>query len=201
MKLGNNCKKPIEILILSCYNISINKIYKLAGVIGMLAKDIMTKDVAVVQAETTIDEVSRIFVDKNISGLPVVNQYHKLIGIVSEGDLVYKQKPVRAPMFINLFDGLIPLDRNAFHDDMKRIAAYQVKDIMSSPAIYAYADTPVSEIAEIIINKKINRIPIVNEIMEVIGIVSRHDIVRSMVMEADAEDELDDTLEDLDSLE
>lgn len=155
----------------------------------MLAKDIMTKDVAVVRAETTIDEVSRIFVEKNISGLPVVNQYDKLIGIVSEGDLVYKQKPVRAPLFINLFDGLIPIDRNAFHDDMKRIAAYQVKDIMTSPAIYAYEDTPISEIAEIIINKKINRIPIVNEILEVVGIVSRHDIVRSMVMEADAPEE------------
>jgi CBS domain-containing protein len=89
-------------------------------------------------------------------------------------------------MFINLFDGLIPLDRNAFHEDMKRIAAYQVKDIMSAPAIYAYENTPISEIAEVIINKKINRIPIVNEIMEVVGIVSRHDIVRSMVMEADA---------------
>jgi len=158
----------------------------------MLAKDIMTKNVAVVKADTTIDEVSRIFVDRNISGLPVVNQYDKLIGIVSEGDLVYKQKPVRAPMFINLFDGLIPIDRNAFHDDMKRIAAYQVKDIMTSPAIYAYEDTPVSEIAEVIINKKINRIPIVNEILEVVGIVSRHDIVRSMVMEADAQDAEDE---------
>ena len=51
---------------------------------------------------------------------------------------------------------------------------------------HAYEDTPVSEIAEVIINKKINRIPIVNEILEVVGIVSRHDIVRSMVMEADA---------------
>lgn len=161
----------------------------------MLAKDIMTKNVAVVKADTTIDEVSRIFVEKNISGLPVVNQYDKLIGIVSEGDLVYKQKPVRAPLFINLFDGLIPIDRNAFHDDMKRIAAYEVKDIMTSPAIYAYEDTPVSEIAEIIINKKINRIPIVNEILEVAGIVSRHDIVRSMVMEADAAAEEDEELE------
>lgn len=161
----------------------------------MLAKDIMTKNVAVVKADTTIDEVSRIFVEKNISGLPVVNQYDKLIGIVSEGDLVYKQKPVRAPLFINLFDGLIPIDRNAFHDDMKRIAAYEVKDIMTSPAIYAYEDTPVSEIAEIIINKKINRIPIVNEILEVVGIVSRHDIVRSMVMEADAAAEEDEELE------
>ena len=144
----------------------------------MLAKDIMTRNVAVVTADTTIDEVSRIFVDKNISGLPVVNQYNKLIGIVSEGDLVYKQKPVRAPLFMSVLN----LQKGNL----------QVKDIMSSPAIYAYENTSISEIADIIINKKINRVPIVNEIMEVVGIVSRHDIVRSMVMEADAaEDDLE----------
>lgn len=147
----------------------------------MLAKEIMTSDVIVVKEDATIDEVSKIFVDKNISGLPVVNQYDKLVGVISEGDLVYKQKPVRPPMFINLFDGLIPVDRKEFQEDMKRIAAYKVGDLMSKPPIYAYEDTPVSEIAELIINKKVNRVPIVNEVHEVVGLISRHDIIRSMV--------------------
>lgn len=147
----------------------------------MLAKEIMTSDVIVVNENATIDEVSKIFVDKNISGLPVVNQYNKLVGVISEGDLVYKQKPVRPPMFINLFDGLIPIDRKEFQEDMKRIAAYKVGDLMSKPPIYAYEDTPVSEIAEVIINKKVNRVPIVNEVHEVVGLISRHDIIRSMV--------------------
>lgn len=147
----------------------------------MLAKEIMTSDVIVVNENATIDEVSKIFVDKNISGLPVVNQYNKLVGVISEGDLVYKQKPVRPPMFINLFDGLIPIDRKEFQEDMKRIAAYKVGDLMSKPPIYAYEDTPISEIAELIINKKVNRVPIVNEVHEVVGLISRHDIIRSMV--------------------
>ena len=77
----------------------------------MLAKEIMTSDVIVVNENATIDEVSKIFVDKNISGLPVVNQYNKLVGVISEGDLVNKQKPVRRPMFIKLCDGLLPIDR------------------------------------------------------------------------------------------
>ncbi len=147
----------------------------------MLAKEIMTSDVIVVNENATIDEVSKIFVDKNISGLPVVNQYNKLVGVISEGDLVYKQKPVRPPMFINLFDGLIPIDRKEFQEDMKRIAAYKVCDLMSKPPVYAYEDTPVSEIAELIIDKKVNRVPIVNEVHEVVGLVSRHDIIRGMV--------------------
>lgn len=66
----------------------------------MLAKEIMTTNVVIVNEDTTIDEVSKIFVEKNISGLPVVNQYQKLVGVISEGDLVYKQKPVKPPLFI-----------------------------------------------------------------------------------------------------
>lgn len=147
----------------------------------MLAKDIMTTNVVLVNEDTTIDEVSRIFVEKNISGVPVVNQYNKLVGIISEGDLVYKQKPVKPPMFINLFDGLFPVDRKGFQEDMKRIAAYRVGDLMSKPPVYAYEDTPVGEIASLIIDKKINRVPIVNEVQEVVGIITRHDVVRSMV--------------------
>lgn len=147
----------------------------------MLAKEIMTENVVTVHEDTTIEEVSRLFVDKKISGLPVVNQYNKLVGVISEGDLVYKQKPVKPPLFINLLGGLIQIDHKEFEEDMKRIAAYQVKDLMSKPPIYAYEDTPVKELAEVIVEKKVNRIPIVNEIHEVIGIVSRHDIIRGMV--------------------
>ena len=147
----------------------------------MLAKDIMTKNVIVVTEETTIDEVSKIFVEKNISGLPVVNAQNKLVGVISEGDLVYKQKPVKPPLFINLFDGLIPVDRKEFLEDMKRIAAYKVADLMTKPPVYVYAETPVSEIATMIIDKKINRVPVVNEVQEVVGIISRHDMVKSMV--------------------
>lgn len=147
----------------------------------MLAKDIMTKNVIVVTEETTIDEVSKIFVEKNISGLPVVNAQNKLVGVISEGDLVYKQKPVKPPLFINLFDGLIPVDRKEFLEDMKRIAAYKVADLMTKPPVYVYEETPVSEIATMIIDKKINRVPVVNEVQEVVGIISRHDMVKSMV--------------------
>lgn len=175
-------KKSVVVIANICYTISINKIYiSDRSVVSMLANEIMTKDVIVVSEDTTIDEVSKIFVDKNISGLPVVNQYNKLVGVISEGDLVYKQKPVKPPLFINLFDGLIQIDRKEFQEDMKRIAAYKVSDLMSKPPIYAYENTPIAEIAEMVINKKVNRIPIVNEVHEVVGIISRHDIIRGMV--------------------
>ncbi len=154
----------------------------------MLAKDIMTSDVITVKEDTTIEEVSRLFVEKHISGLPVVNKYDKLVGVISEGDLMYKQKPVKPPTFINLFDGLFPIDRKEFQEDMKRIAANEVKDLMTKPAIYAYENTSIGDLATLIVDKKVNRIPIVNEIMEVVGLVSRHDLVRSMTMSENTEE-------------
>lgn len=66
---------------------------------------------------------------------------------------------------------------------MKRIAAYKVGDLMSKPPIYAYEDTPLSDIATLIVERKVNRVPIVNEVQEVVGIITRHDLVRGMVME------------------
>ena len=72
---------------------------------------------------------------------------------------------------------------------MKRIAAHEVKDLMTRPAIYAYEHTTIGELATLIVEKKVNRIPIVNEIMEVVGLVSRHDLVRSMITSAQEEAE------------
>lgn len=158
----------------------------------MLARDIMTSDVITVREDTTIDEVSRIFVEKHISGLPVVNQYNKLVGVISEGDLMYKHKPVKPPTFINLFDGLFPVDRKEFQEDMKRIAAHEVKDLMTKPAVYAYEDASIGDLATLIVEKKVNRIPIVNEVMEVVGLVSRHDLVRSMILNEQNEEENED---------
>ena len=62
---------------------------------------------------------------------------------------------------------LIPsVDRREFQEDMKRIAAYKVGDLMSKPPIYAYEDTPLSDIATLIVERKVNRVPIVNEVQE-----------------------------------
>ena len=92
----------------------------------MLAKDIMTKDVITVTGDETLQNVAKIFVEKNISGLPVVDEHNRVIGVISEGDLVYQQKPLAQPMFINLFDGILQIDRKEFEEEINKIAAYQV---------------------------------------------------------------------------
>ena len=146
----------------------------------MLAKDIMTREVITVLEDATIQEVGKLFVEKNISGVPVVDEDGKLKGILSEGDLVYQQKPINPPLFINLFDSVIQLDRKEFWEDVNKIAARTVGELMTKLVVTADENATVEELAKLMINKKVNRIPIVNAANQVIGLVSRHDIVKGM---------------------
>lgn len=148
----------------------------------MKAKDIMTKDVITVTPETTIDEVARLFVEQRISGAPVVDERGKLIGVISEGDLVYQQKPVDEPYFFSFLGGLVQVDKKHFLDEMLKVAAYQVKELMNTKTITADLDDEVTTIASMMINKGINRVPVVDEVYRVVGIITRHDVIKHIYL-------------------
>lgn len=148
----------------------------------MLAKDMMTKDVITVSGEETLQNVAKIFIEKNISGVPVVDEQNHVIGVISEGDLVYQQKPLAKPIFINLFDGILQIDRKEFVEGLNKMAAYKVSQLMTKDVITAHEDTPVEEIADLMINKKINRLPIVDDEGHLQGLVTRQDIIRSVYL-------------------
>jgi len=146
----------------------------------MQAKEIMSKDVIVVYEADTIEDVAKLLVEKKISGVPVVDSERKLIGILSEADLVFQQKKLSAPMFFTLFDGIIQLGKSAYFDEIKKLSAYQVADLMTKEKlIFAYPETDISDLASLMIKNKINRIPIIGPNGEVVGIVSRYDIVKA----------------------
>lgn len=148
----------------------------------MLAKDIMIKDVISAKGTDPLSEVAKIFVEKNISGMPVVDENNKVIGIISEGDLVYQQKPLAQPMFINFFDGILQIDRKDFWEELSKMAAYEVNQLMSKQVITAHENTAINEIASLMINKKINRVPIVDDDGCLVGLITRQDIIRNVYL-------------------
>jgi len=146
----------------------------------MLAKDFMTKDVIVVRETDTIEEVAKILIEKKISGVPVVDAQNKIIGVISEADLVFQQKKIVPPVFFGVFDSFFHTGKENFQEELKKISAYNVKNLMTKERlILAKPETELSALAELMIENKINRIPIINEHREVVGIVTRHDIVRA----------------------
>ena len=140
------------------------------------AADVMTRDVKTVKPDTPLGEVAALLVEHDISGVPVVDDEGHIVGIISEADLVNEKKRKAAIPKIGLF-GLwtIPMEtlEKAYHEGCSLMA----KDLMTRKVITATEDTPLSELAEIMVTKHINRIPIVRD-GKLVGIVARSDLVR-----------------------
>lgn len=146
----------------------------------MVAKDIMSRDVVTVYETNTVEEVARIFIEKKISGVPVVDSQNKIIGIISEGDLIFQQKKLNAPVFLSFFDGVIQIGKNAFFEEIKKISAFLIKDLMTTEdLIVANEDMDVSDVASLLIENKVNRIPIVDEENRIVGIITRYDLIKA----------------------
>ncbi|MDI6729068.1 MAG: CBS domain-containing protein [Thermodesulfovibrionales bacterium] len=145
------------------------------------AKDIMTKDVITVKPTTTIEDLARIFIEKNISGAPVVDNNGDLIGIVTENDLISQNKRLHIPTVVRLFDAFIMLESpSRIEKEIKKMAAVTVADICVRDVITVAEDTPVEDIATIMSEKKVHLIPVV-EGRNVRGIIGKMDLIKGMV--------------------
>lgn len=147
----------------------------------MKAKDIMTREVITVKAEDTIDKVVKLILDHGISGVPVINDENEVVGIISESDLIYRDKDISIPAFLPLFEGFIFLESiKKFEDKLRKKTAYKVENAMTTTVIQVKEDEDVHEVANIMLNKKINRVPVTNSIGKLVGIITRSNILRSL---------------------
>ena len=147
-------------------------------------KDIMTSEVIVANQNDSIASVAKLLITEKIGGLPVVNEENKVVGIISETDILKKEKYIEAPRVVNFLQGLIFLDDvKNIEEDMKKIAAYKVEDLMSKDIIKVHEDDKFDDIANIMIKKSINRVPVVDSNNILKGIICRYDIIRAMYNE------------------
>jgi len=143
------------------------------------AKDIMTKEVITVEPETSVEEAAELMSQYNISGLPVIEN-GKMIGIVTEKDLIVKDKKLHFPEYINLIGGIIYLESyKKFKEEFKKYIAVKVRDLMTKNVETISPDTPESEIAEIMSKEEVNRVPVLDG-EELVGIVTRGDLIKNM---------------------
>lgn len=149
----------------------------------MLAKDIMTKEVVAVHKDEAIESVIKLLLEKDISGAPVVDDENVLVGIVSEGDLIYKSKKFHFPLYFTILDSYIFLEKpKMIEEQISKMTAYKVESMMSTEVHSASESATIEEIATIMNEKGVNRIPIVDENRKVVGIVTRKDIIKSYSM-------------------
>ncbi len=144
----------------------------------MEAREIMSSDVISVKRNTTIEEIAHLLADNNISGVPVVDDDGRVIGMVTQKDLLYKDVEPRFPAVVQLLGGTIFLKGvKHYNEELKKLVATKAEDIMTKQIVTVNANAKVERIAQLMVDKDINRIPVVDD-GKLVGIVGRADIVR-----------------------
>ena len=149
-----------------------------------VVKDIMVTEVIAIQEDASVDELSKLLIENKISGVPVVNKDGKLVGIATEGDLIIKDSDLHFPRYFKLLDSIIYLESlNKFKASLKKYLGTKVSDVMTTDIKTVKEDTPVSDAANLMIRHNINRLPVLDDKGDMVGIITRADIVKSMIKE------------------
>ena len=145
----------------------------------MLIKDIMTKNVVTVNPEMDIHRLAELFMEKNISGAPVVDKSGKLLGVVKEEGVIFQDKKVHLPTFINLSFGFLALGTVRYNEEIKKITASKVSSIMEKDITTINPNTEIEDVATLMIEKEIYYLPVVDK-DKLVGVITKKDIVRAI---------------------
>ena len=137
---------------------------------------LMVGDVVTARRDTPFKEVVRLLEEHHISGLPVIDEDRKVVGVISETDLVLRQAPQSRATGVRarcrrLLSGRA---KNAAAKSRARTAG----GAMSAPAVTVHADATVAEAARLMTEHAIERLPVVDEEGTLVGIVTRRDLLQ-----------------------
>jgi CBS domain-containing protein len=146
----------------------------------MKARDVMVSPVMTVKPHSTVKELANMLIEKRISAAPVIDDEGKLVGMVSEGDLMHRAESGterQHSWWLRLI-----LDENELATDYIKSHTHKVADIMKKHLITATPETPLNEIATLMEQNGINRVPIVSK-DRLIGIVTRANLIQALATE------------------
>ncbi len=141
----------------------------------MLVRDVMTRNVLSITKYESIVGAANILTEKNISGLPVVDKEHKVIGIITQADILSMVGVSREHTFKDLLKYML-----GERLPERRIGDL-VGDIMTSPALTIKPDANIAEAVKMMEEKRIRRLTVVDENNLLIGILTRADILKAVI--------------------
>lgn len=144
-------------------------------------RDIMSTDPMTVAPDLTVTEAARLMVENRIGALPVL-EAGRLIGIVTEGDLIMQDVKLEFPTYLHLLDGFImyPPSTARFESELKKAVAADVRAVMTADPITVQADASVEDAATLLVEKEVSRLPVLDG-ETLVGVISKSDIVRSLL--------------------
>jgi CBS domain-containing protein len=138
---------------------------------------VMTREPVVVAPNASIAEVARLMIDRNVSGLPVVDGGF-LVGIITETDLVSQEIEVELRNYGTFLDAIFRLPWDDSRDELRRVLATTAAELMTTDVVTLPLDATVQDAASVMFKRKVNLLPVVDDDGHVVGVVSRSNIVR-----------------------
>lgn len=146
----------------------------------MLVRDVMSSPAITVRTDTKIPEVARLLRAHDISGMPVLDEAGRLVGVVTDHDLILRNAPIREPRYFAVLSGYIPLnleEHRHYREQLRHTMAVTAGDMVEPDVPTVTPDTPLEEAMELMLDPKVTLLPVLDE-GEVVGVVTRTDLVR-----------------------
>ena len=151
----------------------------------MLAKEVMKTEVVTLREDTPVKEIARLMLAHDISGLPVVDEQGKVLGVVSELDLMRKQIKPNEPSIWTMLWGMDADREKKYRDALRKYMGNTAGDVMTSPVMTVDVSDSVEKIGNLMFNKQIKRV-FVTDGGKLAGVVSRSAFTK-MLLEGDEE--------------
>jgi CBS domain-containing protein len=154
----------------------------------MKVRDIMTTDVVTIRRDTSVNDIAKLMSERDITGIPVVDEANHVVGIVTELDMIVRNTRLEMPAFIQILDlARIPLERpGQYRNRLQHMLGTRAADIMTENVVTISPDAEVEDLAEVMVKRRFNPVPVVENGV-LVGIVSRADLIRMMAHEFESE--------------
>jgi len=144
--------------------------------------EVLTAPVFTLTADQTIEEALALLAEHRISGAPVVDADGRLVGLLDDSDLILSEARLHAPTTVEILGAYftLPGSRHRFEEEVRTALGQFVGDVMESDVHTVGPDATVEDVATIILDREVSRVPVVDGDRRVVGIVTRGDLVRTM---------------------
>jgi CBS domain-containing protein len=143
----------------------------------MKVKDFFIRDITAVLEDETISRVLKILSRQEVSGIPVINEDYKVVGFISENDIIRASLP---SYFALLQSASFIPDLNQFVRNLKKISKKTVSEVMTKPAIVIKETTPLLHAADLMIRHNLKILPVVDDEEKLIGVITRMKILEAV---------------------
>ncbi len=143
--------------------------------------DIMTKGLITVSPGMEVTQAAKILIEKHINGLPVVDEFGNIVGILCQSDIIAQQKELPIPSLFAFLDGYLTLTNiKNLEKQARKITAITVDHAMTPDPVTVSPDTSIETVATLMVDNNFHTLPVLAD-GKLVGIVGKEDVLRTLI--------------------